>query len=211
MNQSIASTFQQRRLKEVAVLFASLIVLLALPTFLLHQYTGRSWIEGFFISCFGAIAMFLIYIMVRRYFDRGAAGAILLDLGPAPPLQTSLKFSLSIQMLMGVIVLIVGWISPDQSSFLWFGGALILAPATSFMSIGGRYQICENGLLLVGILIRWSDIRIFEWDGLHLWVRSRHKMIRFSECRVSIPEDQQEAVDELLRKYVGTTGTQESD
>jgi len=202
MSESLPASFQPRRLKEVSILFAVIATLLAFPTCLMFKYGGKGWFESFFISCFGVLAFSLFVLMIVRLQDRRQAGPVLLDLGPAPPLQGALKFSIVTQLLTGVLFMIMG-IHFAQSYNLWLGGCFILAPmATLIRATGSRYQICEHGPYLSGMLIKWPDIVRFEWEGFNLWIRSNYRFLRFSDCRITVAEDRQEAVDELMRQHV---------
>lgn len=191
------------------LLFAVSALLLAAATYFVITLAGKRWVESFGFSCFFLLALSLVALMIRRLQDRRQAGPVLLDLGPAPPLDGSNKFVIVSQFLLGMFFLILGWNNSTPSYTVWLAGVLILAPMATLMRAGCGYQICASGPFLAGMLIKWSNIRRFEWEGWRLWIRSSSTLIRFSDCRIKVSEDQKDAVDELLRTHVNDVGSNE--
>jgi hypothetical protein len=202
MNESIPATFQHRRLKEFAVLFVGFSACLIVAVWCLSSMTGKTWDELFGILFFCFIILALAGTWIKRYADRKKRGSVILDLGPAPPPPKQKKVAYIFQLCAGLLFLVQGLLSPESSYAIWFGAMFLLIPIFSlWIRVGERYQVCDNGLWLIGF-IPWSAIRQYEWESSWLWIRTKSTPFRFSDCRATIPEDQKQAVDELMRKHV---------
>lgn len=80
-----------------------------------------------------------------------------------------------------------------------------------YLSISVRTTFSDRGILIRGIMIKWSDIELYEWQELRfsfikgysrLFIKKKTKL-SLGEFYVKISDFQRSVIDELLRQKLG--------
>ena len=171
----------------------------------IRPFLHRPWVfclwEAFLI--FGLWTLLLIFSV--WLWSRRAAGAVLLDLRPAPNrtlLLVSGGFFLIMTGLSAVVAVVAVLFDLNSEPFpvgtlvmgLMIGGGPVL------MGIS-RLQIREGGIVVYTDLIRWGQIRQYEWagtDGNSLMLNPGGS----GSGVIPIPSKDKESVDRILKERV---------
>ena len=136
-------------------------------------------------------------------------GRLLLDLS-----QPTKKWRYYLEALVLIISLYICVADPAQRR-IFIPLVLLQVAFFSFLIIGGRLEIREQGIVFVVKLMRWGNIESYEWDFagrsrfIFLEIHLRRLLKALPPVRLPVPPEQREAVDAVLSRYLsdwpGTT------
>jgi hypothetical protein len=138
-----------------------------------------------------------------RWLTRGRwAGRLLLDLS-----QPTRKWRYYLEILVLILSLYICVTDPAQRR-IFISIAVAQFAFFSFLIVGGRLEIREQGIMFKGRLLRWGNIESYEWDfagrsrSIFLEVHLRRLLKALPPVRLPVPPDRRERVDALLSRYL---------
>jgi hypothetical protein len=163
-----------------------------------------------FQAVLGVLSVFFFVAFFQKWFrGRSRAGPLVLDCGEHLTKRLFLINAVmwSVFAVFAVAaVLVTAFLGKDDLLIrilvaLWLASFAIYW----FIMTFGRLQIRENGVWYYTELLNWDRIESHEWLGEpnpKLILKTRAKPPFFGRGALPLPLEYQDAVDELLRKYV---------
>ena len=155
--------------------------------------------------------IFIIYFLGWIQSKR-KKGRLVLDCGEHPQKASFVSMARMFAFASFVIVVSLLWKIltgkhnwQDDLYYFWF---LSSFSAMWLVMVYGRLQILENGIWQYCALIKWNRIESYEWQGEEnrkLKLKTNPKLpFWWGKGAFPVPMEHQEAVDELLQKYIST-------
>ena len=181
-----------------------ILCLMSLMSLLSSEWVDLVW-SGFSLLISLGIWIFLVIRMRQIAW----AGDVMMEIGRPPTgCVNGIAGTILIIVGLGCIAGAIGNHSHD-ALYRWsqlFTGILLLSIAICILYLWQSiWSIRERGIMLSSQLLAWERIKAFQWDRdkhttLVLKVKSRFPWSRTGFVR--IPVEQQEAVTELLERYI---------
>jgi serine/threonine protein kinase len=160
----------------------------------------------FHLASFSYVALFIGVIAwppaIRWLTRERWAGRLLRDLS-----QPTKKWRYYLEALVLILSLYI-CVTDRAQRHIFIPIAVAQFAFFSFLIIGGRLEIREQGIMFMGRLLRWGNIESYEWDFagrsrfIFLEVHLRRLLKALPPVRLPVPPDRREEVDAVLSRYL---------
>jgi len=211
-----SAALRQGRNRGLVCLVVFILVTIVLTVAIRHwcQWTvGRS-----FWAVLGVFSVFFLVVFFGKSFrGRSRAGPLVLDCGEHLTKRLFLINAVMWSVFAGfaVAAVLVAAVLGEDDLLIRILVALWIASFAIywFIMTFGRLQIRENGIWYYTELLNWERIESHEWQGgpnPKLILKTRARPPFFGCGALPLPLEYQDAVDELLGKYISGCETGET-
>ena len=188
----------------VGIIVMSLLMLLAFAiSFITHQSFWDAAESGFLIFWCGI----LLLLLVSLQRDWSARGPVELDCGHRP-MRWLFILNAVLFFLMALTGGMFNWLI--MSNVLRVGFSLTFVLFYLFMAFG-RLQICAEGIWQYNGLLRWRQIKSYQWKESTLVIVVNSKLPFLGRGALPIPAECMAVVDAILHRQLDETHSSETD
>ena len=187
----------------LVVLVAFLGVLAFAISAVFQQSVGESWWMALATSW---ALVFAIFVFSWLY-GKNRGGAVLLDCGSHPTRKLFL-INAALFLLMGAggsFAFSVDSFGEFRIASALFGFTFGFTFSIYFVIMAsGRLQIREQGIWQYWGLLKWQNIKSYEWEGeadATLMLQARTRLPFLGRGALPVPVEHKDAVDELIRQH----------